>query len=124
VCIGESITERESGKTQEILSSQLLVAFENQEVVNTENIVIAYEPVWAIGTGITASVDMVSDAHKCIRNIFTINGFNGDEISILYGGSVTNENAAELSEISDVDGFLVGGASLDVDKFYSIYNQL
>ncbi len=124
VCIGESITERESGKTQEILSSQLLVAFENQEVVNTENIVIAYEPVWAIGTGITASVDMVSDAHKCIRNIFTTNGFNGDEISILYGGSVTNENAAELSEISDVDGFLVGGASLDVDKFYSIYNQL
>ena len=124
VCIGESITERESGKTQEILSSQLLVAFENQEVVNTENIVIAYEPVWAIGTGITASVDMVSDAHKCIRNIFNTNGFNGNGISILYGGSVTNENAAELSNITDVDGFLVGTASLDVEKFYAIYNQL
>ena len=124
VCIGETQDERENGKTEEVLSRQLLVAFENQKGKNIEHTVIAYEPVWAIGTGITATIDMISEAHQYIRNIFNTNGFNGDGISILYGGSVTNENAAELSEITDVDGFLVGGASLDVDKFYAIYNQL
>jgi len=124
VCIGETKDERENGKTEEVLSRQLLVAFENQKGKNIEHTVIAYEPVWAIGTGITATIDMISEAHQCIRNIFNTNGFNGNEISILYGGSVTNENAAELSEITDVDGFLVGGASLDVEKFYAIYNQL
>ena len=124
VCVGESKDEREKGKTEEVLFRQLLVAFENQKGKNIEHTVIAYEPVWAIGTGITATIDMISEAHQCIRNIFNTNGFNGDDIPILYGGSVTNENAAELSEITDVDGFLVGGASLDVDKFYAIYNQL
>ena len=124
VCIGETKDERENGKTEEVLSRQLLVAFENQKGKNIEHTVIAYEPVWAIGTGITATIDMISEAHQCIRNIFNTNGFNGDDISILYGGSVTNENAAELSNITDVDGFLVGGASLDVEKFYAIYNQL
>ena len=124
VCIGESKDERKNGKTEEVLSRQLLVAFENQKGKNIEHTVIAYEPVWAIGTGITATIDMISEAHQCIRNIFNTNGFNGDDISILYGGSVTNENAAELSNITDVDGFLVGGASLDVEKFYAIYNQL
>ncbi len=124
VCIGETKDERENGKTEEVLSRQLSVAFGNQKGKNIEHTVIAYEPVWAIGTGITATIDMISEAHQCIRNIFNTNGFNGDDISILYGGSVTNENAAELSEITDVDGFLVGGASLDVEKFYAIYNQL
>ena len=124
VCIGETKDERENGKTEEVLSRQLLVAFEDQMGKNIEHTVIAYEPVWAIGTGITATIDMISEAHQCIRNIFNTNGFNGDDISILYGGSVTNENAAELSEITDVDGFLVGTASLDVEKFYAIYNQL
>ena len=124
VCIGETKDERENGKTEEVLSRQLLVAFENQKGENIEHTVIAYEPVWAIGTGITATIDMISEAHQCIRNIFNTNGFNGNEISILYGGSVTNENAAELSNITDVDGFLVGTASLDVEKFYAIYNQL
>ena len=124
VCIGETKDERENGKTEEVLSRQLSVAFENQAGNNIENAVMAYEPVWAIGTGITATVDMISEAHQCIRNIFNTNGFKGDKISILYGGSVSSENASELSEIMDVDGFLVGGESLDVDKFYAIYNQL
>ena len=124
VCIGETKDERKNGETEEVLSRQLLVAFENQKGENIEHTVIAYEPVWAIGTGFTATIDMISEAHQCIRNIFNTNGFNGNEISILYGGSVTNENAAELSNITDVDGFLVGGASLDVEKFYAIYNQL
>ena len=124
ICMGETKDERKNGKTEEVLSRQLLVAFENQKGKNIEHTVIAYEPVWAIGTGITATIDMISEAHQCIRNIFNTNGFNGNEISILYGGSVTNENAAELSNITDVDGFLVGGASLNVEKFYAIYNQL
>ena len=124
VCIGETKVERENGKTEEVLSRQLSVAFENQKGKNIENTIVAYEPVWAIGTGITATNDMISETHQCIRNIFSTNGFNGSNISILYGGSVTNENAAELSGITDVDGFLVGGASLDVNKFYAIYNQL
>ena len=124
VCIGETKVERENGKTEEVLSRQLSVAFENQKGKNIENTIVAYEPVWAIGTGITATIDMILEAHQCIRNIFNTNGFNGNEISILYGGSVTNENAAELSNITDVDGFLVGGASLDVEKFFAIYNQL
>ena len=124
VCIGETKTQRKNGKTQEILSQQLSIAFENQEDVNLNNTIIAYEPVWAIGTGITATNEMVSNAHKSIRNIFDNNGFNGNNISILYGGSVTDENANALSELTDVDGFLVGGASLNADKFYAIYNQL
>ena len=124
VCIGETKVERENGKTEEVLSRQLSVAFENQKGEKIENTIVAYEPVWAIGTGITATNDMISEAHQCIRNIFSTNGFNGSNISILYGGSVTNENAAELSGITDVDGFLVGGSSLDVNKFYAIYNQL
>ncbi len=124
VCIGETKVERENGKTEEVLTRQLSVAFENQKGKNIENIIVAYEPVWAIGTGITATNDMISKTHQCIRNIFSTNSFNGSNISILYGGSVTNENAAELSGITDVDGFLVGGASLDVNKFYAIYNQL
>ena len=89
-----------------------------------DTFVIAYEPVWAIGTGVTATIDMISEAHQDIRNILNDNGLNGNENSILYGGSVSDQNASELSAINDVDGFLIGGASLDVNKFYSIYNQL
>ena len=122
LCIGETIVEMNNGKTYDIIEEQIIKGLTN--VKSIDNIIIAYEPVWAIGTGITATIDMILEAHQCIRNIFSENGFNGDDISILYGGSVTNENAAELSEITDVDGFLVGGASLDVDKFYAIYNQL
>jgi triosephosphate isomerase len=124
VCIGETKAERDDGNTQEVLSRQLSIACENLNGNETNNLLIAYEPVWAIGTGVTATTDMVSEAHQDIRNILNNNGFNGTEISILYGGSVSDENASELSAINDVDGFLIGGASLDVDKFYAIYNQL
>ena len=86
--------------------------------------VIAYEPVWTIGTGVTATTEMVAETHGDIRNIVRVMGLNEDVISILYGGSVSADNAVALSAIEDVDGFLIGGASLDVDKFYSIYNQL
>ena len=124
LCIGESKEERDDGNTHEILSRQLSIACENLDGIKIETFVIAYEPVWAIGTGVTATIDMISKAHQDIRNILNNNGLNGNESSILYGGSVSDKNASELSAINDVDGFLVGGASLDVNKFYSIYNQL
>ena len=122
LCIGESKEERQDGCTQEILSNQLSIACKNVNVIDT--FVIAYEPIWAIGTGISATTDMIYETHQYIRSILNDNNVNGDNISILYGGSVSNDNASELSAINDVDGFLIGGASLDVDKFYSIYNQL
>ena len=122
LCIGESKEEREAGNTQEILSHQLSIACKN--IDGTDTFIIAYEPIWAIGTGITATIDMIYETHQDIRNILNDNNFNGENISILYGGSVTDGNASELSAINDVDGFLIGGASLDVDNFYSIYNQL
>ena len=89
-----------------------------------DTFVIAYEPVWAIGTGVTATIDMIFEALQDIRNILNDNELNGNKSSILYGGSVSDQNASELSAINNVDGFLIGGASLDVNKFYSIYNQL
>ena len=124
LCIGESEKERNSGDTKEILSRQLRIACNNLNRNEIATFVIAYEPVWAIGTGVTATIDMINESHQNIRNILNNNGFNGDSISILYGGSVSDSNAPELSSIDNVDGFLIGGASLDVDKFYSIYNQL
>ena len=124
LCIGETKEERDAGKTQEILSRQLSIACKNLIGNEIDTFVIAYEPVWAIGTGVTATIDMISEAHQDIRKILSDNGLNGNESSILYGGSVSDQNASELSAISDVDGFLIGNASLDANKFYSIYNQL
>ena len=124
LCIGETKEERDAGKTQEVLSRQLSISCKNMIENKINTFVIAYEPVWAIGTGVTATIDMISETHQDIRNILNDNGLNGNESSILYGGSVSDQNASELSAINDVDGFLIGGASLDVNKFYSIYNQL
>ena len=124
LCIGETFDERNAGNTKELLERQLLKACENIDNTSLNKMVIAYEPVWAIGTGVTATSDMVAEAHNDIRNILTSNGLNGCEISILYGGSVSCDNASALSEIEDLDGFLIGGASLDIEKFYKIYNQL
>ena len=124
LCIGETKEERDAEKTQEILSRQLSIACKNLIGNNIAPFVIAYEPVWAIGTGATATIEMISEAHHDIRNILNDNGLNGNESSILYGGSVSDQNASELSAINNVNGFLIGGASLDVNKFYSIYNQL
>ena len=89
-----------------------------------KNIVIAYEPVWAIGTGLTASVDKVAEIHLFIRNMLSdiSNKENSDLIPILYGGSVNSDNAEELIGVNNVNGFLIGGASLDVEKFVDIIN--
>ena len=124
LCIGESIDQRNANKTEIVLKRQLSKACNNIDIVKLNNIVIAYEPIWAIGTGVTATTEIVAKTHANIRIILNNMGLDGEGISILYGGSVSMESAVPLSIIDDVDGFLIGGASLDVEKYYSIYNQL
>ena len=124
VCVGESLEQKEEGKTEKIITEQTQKALEgltNEQIVNT---IIAYEPIWAIGTGKTATSEDANNSIKSIRN--KIKEIYGEEISqnvmILYGGSVKSTNARELFETSDIDGALVGGASLKADEFAKIVN--
>ena len=105
-CVGETEAERESGETEDVLRRQVSV------LEAEDNLVVAYEPVWAIGTGKTATPDQAQEAHAFIHGLI--------DVPILYGGSVKPDNAAELMAQPDVDGALVGGASLEVDSFAAI----
>lgn len=117
-CIGESLEEREAGKTFEILEREVMRGLEG---VPPEKIVVAYEPIWAIGTGKTATPDQAQDAHAFVREkLKALYGNKADELCILYGGSVTPDNVDTLMACNDVDGALVGGASLKVDSFSRI----
>jgi triosephosphate isomerase len=122
VCVGEVLEERESGATAEVLHRQVLGALGDVAPDHTGRVVVAYEPVWAIGTGKTATPAIANEAHTLIRNV--VAGIFGrsaaDEVSILYGGSVKPENTASLMAESEVDGVLVGGASLDAGSFAEI----
>jgi len=119
VCIGETEEERLAGKTNDILSRQ--IAGSVPDGANDHNTVVAYEPVWAIGTGRTPTVDDVADAHSHIRNELTAKlGDTASKMRLLYGGSVKPSNAKELLAISNVDGALVGGASLKAGDFLAI----
>lgn len=111
-CIGEKLEERESGKTQAVNERQLSAI--REKVSDWSDIVIAYEPVWAIGTGKTASPDQAQEVHEQLRSWLksNVSADAANQTRILYGGSVTEKNAAELIQKKDVDGFLVGGASL------------
>ena len=124
VCVGERQEERESGKATYVVEQQLK-ALENQCSQEVwESITIAYEPVWAIGTGLTATPDQAQDMHAHIRSLVnTWRKGRGSSIRILYGGSVNPSNAGELLQEPDIDGFLVGGASLDVSSFESLLKQ-
>lgn len=117
LCIGETLEERESGKTQEVCERQLKVFM--QAIDLSKEWIIAYEPVWAIGTGKVATAQQVAETHSQIRQFVVSQG--GSAVTpILYGGSVKPENAGELLQIADVNGFLVGGASLDPLSFSKI----
>ena len=105
-CVGELEEERERGETEDVLRRQLSVLHEH------EGLVVAYEPVWAIGTGKTATPELAQEAHAFIKSLL--------DVPVLYGGSVKPENAEELLAQPDVDGALVGGASLDVESFAAI----
>ena len=126
VCIGETIEEREAGKTFDIIREQLegsLAYFSSKGSIPTSTI-IAYEPVWAIGTGLTATPDQAQEVHQFIRNWLkdNFNQESAEKIRILYGGSVKPGNAADLMSRPDIDGALVGGASLKADSFLGIIN--
>ncbi|OAQ70129.1 triosephosphate isomerase, active site protein [Pochonia chlamydosporia 170] len=111
-CCGESLEEREAGKTIEVVSKQLQAL--KAQVSDWSKIVIAYEPIWAIGTGKVATTEQAQEVHKAIRDWLKKNVSDkvADETRILYGGSVNEKNCAELGKQPDIDGFLVGGASL------------
>ncbi|NOZ73902.1 MAG: triose-phosphate isomerase [FCB group bacterium] len=120
LCIGETLEERNSGKTEQVIQTQLNQGLNG--VPDISGIIIAYEPVWAIGTGVTATPGQAGEAHaiirQTIRSIFGAD--NVDALRILYGGSVKPDNAEALIEIPGVDGFLIGGASLKAEDFSDI----
>jgi triosephosphate isomerase len=118
VCVGETEQERDLGATLSVVNGQVAVSV--PDGATAQNTVIAYEPVWAIGTGRTASVAEVAEVHAAIRAELVARFDDGDQFRILYGGSVKPSNAAELLAVPDVDGALVGGASLKVEDFWQI----
>ncbi len=120
LCVGETLEEREQGLTEQVITRQLL-AVSSTGARSFENCIVAYEPVWAIGTGQTASPEQVQTVHACIRAL--VANFNQDDankLPILYGGSVNEKNAGTLFAMPDVDGALVGGASLNARQFLEI----
>ena len=124
VCVGETLEQRESGKAEEIITMQAQKALDGLKEEQLKNTIIAYEPIWAIGTGKTATSEDANNAIKAIRDkICQIYGQNvGKSIIIQYGGSVKSTNCKELFTTSDIDGGLVGGASLDPEEFAKIVN--
>jgi len=123
LCIGESLEQREAGKTEEVITEQLKSSLAG--IKNTKGLVIAYEPIWAIGTGKAATGEMANETIDLIRR--TISGMYGEktaqDMRILYGGSVTASNAMEFMKQPEIDGALVGGASLKADQFVSVVRQ-
>jgi triosephosphate isomerase (TIM) len=124
VCVGEMLAEREAGNAESVVKGQLVNSLEGLTVSDMERIIIAYEPVWAIGTGKTATPEQAQEMHGHIRR--TIAETHGNDVAnamrILYGGSVKPDNIKELMSQDDVDGALVGGASLDAESFARIVN--
>lgn len=123
ICIGETLEENDSGIARPILENQLKRIFNNIELNNSKDCIIAYEPIWAIGTGKSASVETIYSVHKFLKNIINEINVNNCNICLLYGGSVNEDNATEILGINEVDGFLIGSASIEAEKFYNIYNK-
>ena len=124
VCLGETLEQREEGKTEEIITNQTRLALEGLTNEQVKNTIIAYEPIWAIGTGKTATSEDANNSIKAIRKEIEKNYGKevAEEVIIQYGGSVKSQNAKELFTTSDIDGGLVGGASLKVEEFSKIVN--
>jgi len=121
LCIGESQEERESGVTMAIIDRQLGAVLDAVGVTPFADSIIAYEPVWAIGTGLTATPEQAQEVHAHVRSIIVRHDAKiAAELRILYGGSVKGANAPELFNMEDIDGGLIGGASLDSDEFLAI----
>ena len=121
LCVGETLEERENGTTESVVAEQLDAVLENSGVASLANAVVAYEPVWAIGTGMTATPEQAQDVHRFIREkIAALDSAIAAELRILYGGSCKGSNAAGLFSQADIDGGLIGGASLKAEDFLAI----
>ena len=125
LCVGETLQEREQEQTEAVVGRQLDAVIGHVGIDAFRKAIIAYEPVWAIGTGLTASPEQAQSVHAFIRDKLTaLNVIIGGQLRILYGGSVNGSNAAELFAQSDIDGGLVGGASLTAEDFLAIYSAV
>jgi triosephosphate isomerase len=121
LCVGEMLEEREAGRTEEVVGKQLAAALERNGIAAFKGSVIAYEPVWAIGTGKTATPEQAQDVHRYIRSVLAEQDAPvAETVQILYGGSVKGDNAAGLFAMPDIDGGLIGGASLKPADFLAI----
>ncbi len=122
LCVGELLAQREAGQTGEVVREQIDAALKGKDAGQLADLVIAYEPVWAIGTGVTATTNQAGEAHTSIRALLsdTYGAAFADSVRILYGGSVKPGNVDELMAVPDIDGVLVGGASLKADSFTRI----
>ncbi len=122
LCIGEKLDERQAGSTEQVLHRQLRSGLAGMETFPDDRLVIAYEPVWAIGTGVVATPEQAGEAHEQVRAILRklFPALAVDGVKVLYGGSVKSANAAQLTRTAGVDGFLIGGASLDIDQYEKI----
>ena len=122
LCVGELQSEREAGQTEEVVTRHIKKGLAGLNAEKVSAVTVAYEPVWAIGTGLTATPQQAQEVHEFIRGLLgeIYDGQLADEIRILYGGSVKADNAADLMGRADIDGVLVGGASLKVDDFVAI----
>jgi len=122
LCVGESLTEREQGITEEVVGRQLDAVLDTAGIAGLERAVVAYEPVWAIGTGLTATPEQAQAVHAWIRGkLEAADATIARRLRVLYGGSVKASNAAELFSMADIDGGLVGGAALKAEEFLGIY---
>ncbi len=121
LCVGETLEEREQGITEQVVARQLDAVIDLEGIAAIADAVIAYEPVWAIGTGKTATPDQAQEVHAFIRGkLAGLDPAVADKVQILYGGSVKGSNAAELFAMQDIDGGLIGGASLTAEDFLAI----
>ncbi|MEX0324584.1 MAG: triose-phosphate isomerase [Puniceicoccaceae bacterium] len=121
LCVGETLEQREAGETFNVVRTQLVDGLKGVTADAADNLVVAYEPVWAIGTGKTATPEMAQEVHKMIRDELTaLFGEAADKVRILYGGSMKPENASELLDQPDIDGGLIGGASLKAKSFLDL----
>ncbi len=124
LCVGETLEQRESGQAAEIVASQVRKGLAGVSQDQWQNVVVAYEPVWAIGTGKTASAEDAQSMHAGIRRVLAELDAPAETISLLYGGSVKADNAASLFSMPDIDGGLIGGASLIAEDFVSICRSM